>query len=130
MTDALDDPHAPVAATVTNIKVTNKNDFDISDGYDGVPFVFPAKGSLVIPADAALHIFGWQPGADPKDVFRHVQRRWGYNTPAHVEAGTDKKVIGNIIITPVVYRLVPQVEEADADAEDLPRVPKASGKKA
>jgi len=104
------DPYAPETHTVTNVKVTNKNAFDITDRYDGVPYVFKAKSSLTMPADAALHVLGWFPGVDDAVVFNHLQRRWGYNTPQRMEKGEDKKVIGNIAIEPIVYRLVPVTE--------------------
>lgn len=68
---------------VYQVKVSNKNDFDLEDRYDGVPYVIPARGALSIPYDAACHIFGFdfnpQGGIDREAIFRHLSKRWGWN---------------------------------------------------
>ena len=63
------------------VKVTNNNDFALSDMYDSVSYVFEPHKELKLPADAAHHIFGWTEGATPQQMFQHVQKRWGWNTP-------------------------------------------------
>jgi hypothetical protein len=40
--------------------VTNKNDFQHADRFDGEDFVFPPKQQVAIPHDAAVHMFGYQ----------------------------------------------------------------------
>ena len=40
------------------IFVTNTNDFDHVDAYDGEEYVFPQGERVLIPADAAVHFFG------------------------------------------------------------------------
>lgn len=67
------------------IKVTNGNDFPISDRYDGVPYDFEPKKPLNIPADAAYHIFGARQGASDEDMFRHFTKRAGWNVPDKVK---------------------------------------------
>jgi hypothetical protein len=41
------------------VYVTNKNDFDFSDRYDGEEFFFPQGQAVLIPTAAAEHIFGF-----------------------------------------------------------------------
>jgi hypothetical protein len=41
------------------IFVTNKNDFTHTDGYDGEEYVFPPGERVLIPGDAATHMFGF-----------------------------------------------------------------------
>ena len=40
------------------IFVTNTNDFDHVDMYDGEEYVFPKDERVMIPFDAAVHMFG------------------------------------------------------------------------
>lgn len=40
------------------IFVTNTNDFDHVDRYDGEEYVFPPKERVMIPFEAAVHLFG------------------------------------------------------------------------
>jgi hypothetical protein len=41
-----------------NVYVTNKNDFVHQDRYDSVDYVFPPGEPVVVPLDAATHMFG------------------------------------------------------------------------
>lgn len=111
-----------------NLKVTNKNEFTISDRFDGVPFEFEPNKPLVIPGDAALHMLGWQPDCDMRMVELHVQRRWGWNTAEMVKDGTARKYFLNIELRPVTYRMVEVQEEGD-DINDLPADAKNKGNK-
>ena len=63
------------------VKVTTGNDFSLSDMYDGVTYLFEPNKEQKMPAEAAHHIFGWTETASHKEVYSHVQRRWGWNTP-------------------------------------------------
>ena len=99
-----------VARISVNLKVTNNNDFEIADQFDAVPYVFKPKEALTIPPDAALHIFGWQPGVDMAKVEVHVQRRWGWNTPAIVEKNHHKKFFAKLEFKPVTYKMVEVIE--------------------
>ena len=40
------------------IFVTNTNDFDHEDAFDGEAYVFPQGERVLIPYDAAVHMFG------------------------------------------------------------------------
>jgi hypothetical protein len=42
----------------SQIFVTNKNDFVHSDRYDSEDYVFPPNERVLIPMDAAVHLFG------------------------------------------------------------------------
>jgi hypothetical protein len=116
----------PQSVTV-NLKVTNHNDFKISDMFDGVPFDFEPGQSLVIPPEAALHIFAWKPGANMAEVERHVQKRWGWNIADLQKDGIAAGYFRNIELKPVTYRMV-EVREDDDDIPAAPRSRSASGK--
>ncbi len=99
-----------------NCKILNRNDFTISDRFDGVPYVFETNHPVSVPIDAANHIFGWFPGVDKEIVKRHVQKRFGWNTPDMVKEGQHNRFFGQIEITPIMYRMVP----VEVDDEGLP----------
>jgi hypothetical protein len=42
----------------SEIFVTNTNDFDHIDAYDGQEYVFPQGERVMIPEEAAMHFFG------------------------------------------------------------------------
>ena len=102
-----------------HVRVVNRNDFPITDRYDGVVYKFEpadqssaeARGpdkkehSVTIPAEAANHIFGWTPTATHDEMFMHFQRRSGWNTPAYAD-GKGERFFKRIEITSVTYRLV------------------------
>jgi hypothetical protein len=92
---------------VMNVKVVNRNDFMITDMFDGVPYTFEPGKAMSVPIDAANHIFGWYPGVPPADLKRHVQKRMGWNTPEMEKNGQHNKFFSNLEITPIVYRMVP-----------------------
>ena len=107
-----------VARISVHLRVTNNNDFQIDDRFDGVPYIFEANKSLTVQPEPALHIFGWQPGTDPKIIFNHVSRRWGWNTPAYMASGDAKKFFGNLVFTPVTFKTIEVVDTSEVD--DLP----------
>jgi hypothetical protein len=109
---------------IQSVRVTNTNDFKIVDRFDGVPYEFlPGAKGVAIPIDAAYHIFGWMPGATEEQIFAHTQRRFGWNTPAMVASGVDRKFFGRIKIEPVVYKLV----EVVPDDQPEPETPDGEG---
>jgi hypothetical protein len=113
-----------MAAAGYHIKVTNKNDFPIEDRFDGIPYLIPAMGDCKIPYEAACHIFGVRFKAEPghnlpadfrEQMFRHVQRRWGWNRKEVIEKS--REWFGRIETKLITLRLV----EADpAEKEALP----------
>jgi hypothetical protein len=106
--------------SITNLRVTNMNDFVITDRFDGVPFVFEPKKPVKLPADAALHIFGWTPDCPPETCKTHTCRRFGWNTPAHMEKGTDNRFFGKLKFEKVLHRIVEVVEEETAPVALIP----------
>jgi len=96
-------------------KVTNGNDFDIHEMYDGVPYTFLARGKNSVPLDpfAALHIFGWTDGGNPEDWRRHTQKRFGWNTAEFLKSGTHDKFFDRIKFESVRYKLVEVVDNSD-----------------
>lgn len=116
-------------AVTVNLKVTNNNDFKISDMFDGVPFDFEAGKSLVIPPEAAVHIFAWSPGADLNAVERHVQKRWGWNTPELQKDGLAGQYFRKIELKPVTYRMVEVREDDDEEPARVPARTRGEGGK-
>jgi hypothetical protein len=107
-----------------HLRVTNNNDFEINDRYDGVPYSFEAGKALTVPPEAALHIFGWQPGADPRLIEIHVTKRWGWNTPAFMENGNAKKFFAKLDFKPVTFKTVEMVSGEDDDELPSPLAPR------
>jgi hypothetical protein len=96
-----------------NLKVTNNNPFKISDMFDGVPFDFEPGQSLVIPPEAAAHIFAWKPGANMADVERHVQKRWGWNIADLQKDGIAAGYFRKVELKPITYRMIEVVDQED-----------------
>lgn len=76
----------------THVRVLNRNDFVITDRYDGVPYSFAPGKETKLAMDAAAHIFGWPVNPDEsvrlvvgdggavQPDLAHVCRRWGWNS--------------------------------------------------
>lgn len=114
------------AQPTISLRVTNRNDFILSDRYNGVPYVFEPKKPLKIPFEAAQHIFGWQPDAPPIEVEKHTCRRQGWNTPAHMTSGTGRRYFKNLVFETVQHRLV---EVVDGEEEIPAIIPVKGGPK-
>jgi hypothetical protein len=52
---------------LNQVFVTNRNDFTHEDRYDGEEFIFPPGQQVMIPTEAAEHMFGYRL-ADKTDV--------------------------------------------------------------
>ena len=70
----------------TRVRVTNHNEFTISDRYDGVPEVFEPGKPRDMDLEAAAHILGFAldengvvVGYEPDMAY--ICRRWGWNLP-------------------------------------------------
>lgn len=110
---------------VMQVRVTNLNDFPLTDMFDGVEYEVPAMGALSMPVDAAYHIFGWHPPVTDAngvvhqcdDVVRknHCYKRFGWNTPSMM--GKAHIFYQNLKIQPIIYRMV--VEEEQPPEEDI-----------
>lgn len=96
-------PKTKAPTIVPQIRVTNKNTFDIKDMHDSVEYEFPKGESITIPYDAACHMFGVD--KDEKDAFHYIVRRRGWNTSKHQDDGTDRKYFGNLYFEVVKYEI-------------------------
>lgn len=111
-----------------NLKVTNHNDFEIEDRFDGVPYLFEPGVSVVVPPDAALHIFGWSPGMAFAGIEPYVQKRWGWNTPALVQDKKHREYFKALEFKTITYKMVEVVEETAIEDDDvLPPLPPKKG---
>jgi len=120
--DFLPEPSEP---QVMQVQIINRNTFTIRDMFDGIEFIFPPNRPVVIPVDAAHHIFGWfspyqdQEGRkhepDAAEMRRHVMRRFGWNTPGMSETGDI--YYEHLKLKPIIYRMVPVAVD---DQENLP----------
>lgn len=107
------------------IKVTNKNNFDIRDYFDGIPYTFAEDTPINVPLDAMEHIFGVHFPADEailkshewrQEAFLAVSRRWGWNSHDQDKLAANRKTFNNIIFTPIIMQQV----ELVAKANDMP----------
>lgn len=134
------------AKPITQVRVTNRNEAEFSDMFDGESYLFPPNEAMEIPLAAAVHIFGflWHEG-DEQYVIAinkpHVVARWGLNTP-----GTFSKAdafIKNIELKPLRFKLQevgddgalppprdaePEPEEVTEEVEPLPEMKTARKK--
>lgn len=74
---------------IERVRVTNRNPFMIKDMHDGVPYEFPPGATVVIPPEAAAHMFGW-PG-DELDMRQYMARRFGWNRPEYYTMPKDEQ---------------------------------------
>lgn len=109
------------------IKVTSLNDFDppMEDRFDGVPYVFDKGRAVPVPLEAAILFFGFpvdpQTGeVDPTPDRAYVCRRYGWNTPDHLKAGTARAYFENLKFAQI--RQVVTEEEVGDDRLPAPRV--------
>lgn len=136
MTDLIAMPADQVR--VKYLRVTNTGNEIFTDRHNGVPTRIEPGATKNVPLDTAQHIFGWTPNATTEEMFKHVQRRQGWNTKAHFEIDPESKQniaetkFSKIKIEPVMYRLV-EVEHdpkkpiaADPPIPDDPPLPEAA----
>lgn len=115
---------------ITKLRITNKNEFTITDHYNSVKFVF--KGAQVIDGktvysytdvlpEIAAHVFGFKVYPEIGDdadalyeaMLRYCSMRHSWNTSKLQDSGDDRKRFDNIVIEPVRYELkMVKVKEA------------------
>lgn len=117
------------------IKVLNKNKTEIVDYFDGIAYKFPPNIAINIPAEVAQHIFGvvfpedietCNSDAFRATIFLNLQRRWGWNLHDIEKLAAAKESFNNIILAPVVFKLVEREPKLEEIAE--PREQKISPK--
>jgi hypothetical protein len=125
------------------VKITNHGDIAFTDRHDGVPVTIEPGKWDNLPLDMAKHFFGYDYGV-PKDVmFRHVCKRQGWNTPAHLARDETGKTLAERLfekldIQSIVYKMVEEKVDTDAPipadpqppevAKEAPPAPPKSGK--
>lgn len=123
-------PWDPSVQTRTKyVRLTNNGDIAFTDRHDGVPVrVEPGKADN-FPMDMAAHFFGYYDGAAPEAMFRHVCKRQGWNTPAHLmtdESGKTlaQRLFNGLDIRAVMYKMVEEKIDTDAPIPADPQPPK------
>lgn len=107
--------------TVSGVRITNRNDFNIVDRFDGVPFTFESNKAETVPPDAANHIFGWAFEATPDEMLLYCQKRHGWNTPEVIKSGNHLKWFKALEFKPVRFRMVEVVDDEDELPNPLPK---------
>ena len=125
------------------VRVTNNLDVPFTDRWDGIPVTLEPGKSDNLQLDMAAHFFGYGYGVPTEVMFRHVCKRQGWNTPAHLKVGESGKTLAQelfakLSIVPVIYKMVEVEPDTDAPIpaepemaeNDLPALPKrkAGGK--
>ena len=118
------------------VRVTNLGDVMFHDRHNGVPVKIQPGESKNIPLEPAAHIFGWKPDVEPDVMFRHIQKRQGWNTVEMLKVDSATGLsqaqvnFSRLKIEPVMYRLV-EVERdptkpvaADPQPPEEPRAPR------
>jgi hypothetical protein len=124
------------AVRIKYVRVTNLGTVMFADRHNGVPLKIQPGETRNVPLEPAAHIFGWKPDVEPDVMFRHMQRRQGWNTPEYLaidpESGLSKAQVQfcKLKIEPVLYKLV-EVERdpskpiaADPQPPEEPRPPR------
>jgi len=91
-------------APITHVDVINHNKDGFWDRFNNEKIEFPAHERVTISLDAARHIFGID--LPEEDRVRHVCRRFGWNTPVHMENNRYMELYRNLDIVPARFRLV------------------------
>lgn len=122
----LHDEHAPSLIGNAQVRVTNKNDFDLEDTFDSVPYTFPGAvyekadiekkspiyKAVTVPPDVAAHIFAYgiygelAPKQQLDAMFKHMAKRFGWNTAEREKEGRSREWFRKIDIRSVTFRLV------------------------
>jgi len=108
------------------IRVTSTNAKPIKESYDGIPYVFEKDKTTVVPYEAACHIFGVEfpeagkdvyesnePGSLRSQIFKHLQKRWGWNHPAEDVQRKANQVFAALKFSPVQLVTVEKTYEED-----------------
>ena len=116
------------------VRVTNNATTAFTDRHDGVPVTLEPGKSDNFPLDMAAHMFGYAYDVTQEAMFKHVSKRQGWNTPAHLRVGESGKTLAaelfeKLDIKPVIYKKVEEKPDldspipADPVPEEIPAVP-------
>lgn len=93
-------------------KVTNRNDFAFTGRYDGKDYDFPKGDPVIVPVDAAVHIFGMQETNKAIIYARH-----GWALPGKGTMADGKAILDNFAFEAVDFALpAPLAERGPAPA--------------
>jgi hypothetical protein len=112
-------------AEIKHVRVINRNAMTISDRFDNKQYDFPPNQEVILPLDAAGHIFGFTPTATEEQCMLHCLKRFGYNRPEIMAARQHELFWENLEIRPAFYKLV-EVSPAKAAAAVAPPAPMQS----
>jgi hypothetical protein len=106
------------------IFVTNTNDFDHVDAFDGEEYVFPKGERVLIPEDAAVHFFG-RGLKDKSEAL--VRLGWAMKYDAikkqHVEDETGVRKLANFVFEEAVMTPRTSLEKRLAQQAKAPAAP-------
>ena len=113
---------------VKYVRVTNLGETLFSDRHDSVPLKIEPGQSKHVAIEVAAHIFGWFQGVEKDQMFRHIQRRQGWNTPKYLETDETGKTLAErcfakLKIEPVLYKLVEVERDPSAPIAADPQLP-------
>ena len=80
------------------IFVTNQNDFDHVDHFNGQEYVFPKGEKVLIPVEAAIHMFGF----NQRDKTENLSRLGWANPKPGDEPDFGVKRLANFVFTQAV----------------------------
>jgi hypothetical protein len=104
------------------LEVTNRNDFEINDMFNGIPVTFPKDQKVEVTPDQAFHFFNW-PGEET-DRAMHMAKRygWGSRETLQWKPGTRQplwyEMAMKIEISPVYFDLVRRRPSDPIPADD------------
>ena len=101
------------------VRVTNHGETNFTDRHDGVPVTIEAGRSDNLPLDMAEHFFGYHDGVTQENMFRHVCKRQGWNTPEHIKQVEGGKTLAQALfskleIKPVTFKLVEEKVDTES----------------
>lgn len=100
---------------VGHVKITNFNDFELEDRWDGRVYTFKCSTPTTIPVEVARHIFGF--GLPEKDQENYVMRRFGWNTVEMTKDRQNLKYFKALDIRPVMFRMVEVAGDENEETE-------------
>jgi hypothetical protein len=113
------------------LKVTNLGDTDFVDMFDGVPIHIDRRASQNLDLATAAHLFGYGYQVTEEAMFKHTQRRQGWNTKEHREVQPSGKTLAQELFArfkfePKIYKMVEDKPDLDRPIPADPQIPTAA----